>query len=326
MEMNSPFEPSQIRPWHGPAPDERQVWLLRACLAPLDEARRSWRCWREQCDFDHESSVSHELASLAAFRLAEQAGDCSIALRSRGLHRRSWFLSQLALEATGRIAESCQAESGTLLARGDLAMALIGPTFKGRPFPIRSLRFALAEGGTDQGALQALLAADAGVAGGALNTGLLRLEKSAASSWLWEASQVAQAPYSSLRVLPLPLLLAELVASNWRWGPSGGLRWVLELVRALEEAPDPDALAAGIVTASVRLGSIAALQAATETLAPLLPSCSLESLTVRLKGVPISRRSLWRLKATTAPPSSWQHRSLRLLDQLRTHMNHGGMW
>jgi hypothetical protein len=317
-ESRQAFDPALIRQWNGPVPDEEQFWLLDTCLAPLEDAQRFWWRWREQCDFIHESSVSHELASLAVLRLGERAGNCSIALRSMGFYRRSWFLSELAIKSAARIAEVALTDVGPLLVRGDLAMKLLGPTFEGRAFPVRSLKFAVAPHARGQ---QILLAEREKLASAMLRTDLIRIEFSRAARWMMEASQAAPDPYANLRVLPLPLMLADLVASNWRWGPPGGLRWVLELVMAMEQAPDPDALASAIVDASIRLGSVPALQATTETFAFLSAGRVFESLQFRLKGVPTSRRSRWRLNAITASPLSWQHRSLRMLNKLQSHLN-----
>jgi hypothetical protein len=317
-EPRQAFDPALIRQWNGPVPDSEQFWLLDACLAPLEDAQRFWWRWRERCDFFHESSVSHELASLAVLRLGERAGNCSIALRSMGFYRRSWFLSELAMQSAARIAEVALADAGPWLVRGDLAMKLLGTTFEGRAFPVRSLRFAVAPRARRQ---QILLAEREKLAAAKLRTDLIRIEVTPAARWIMEASQAAPDPYANLRVLPLPLMLADLVASNWRWGPPGGLRWVLELVKAMQQAPDPDALATSIVDASIRLGSVPALQATTETFAFLSAGRVFESLRLRLRGVPTSRRSRWRLRAITSSPFSWQHRSLRMLDQLRYPLN-----
>jgi hypothetical protein len=317
-EPRQAFDPALIRQWNGPVPDGDQFLLLDTCLAPLEDAQRFWRRWREQCDFYHESSVSHELASLAVLRLGERAGNCSIALRSMGLFRRSWFLSELAMQSAARIAEVALTDVGPLLVRGDLAMKLLGPSFEGRAFPVRSLRFAVAPRARGQ---QILLAEREKLAAAKLRTNLIRIEVSPAARWMMEVSQAAPDPYTNLRVLPLPLMLADLVASNWRWGPPGGLRWVLELVMAMEQAPDPDALATAVVDASIRLGSVPALQAATEIFSYLSAGQVFETLRLRLRGVPTSRRSRWRLKAITASPVSWQHRSLRMLDQLSFRLN-----
>lgn len=317
MEPRQTFDPARIRQWNGPAPTDDQLCLLEACWAPLDEAQRLWWRWRQRCDFEHESPVSHELASLAALRLGERAGHCTIALRSKGLYRRDWLLSQLAMESTLRLTEMPQLAGLPLIVRGDLAMLLLGPTFEGRAFPVRCLRFALAPQPHRQ---KKLLGARKDLEVATRRTDLLRIEVAPAPRWLLKASQVAPAPYTNLRVLPLPLLLADLVASNWRWGPPGGLRWVLELVQALEQAPDPDALAEEIVAGSIRMGSVPALQATIQAFGTRSAAQCFEPLRLKLKGVRASWRSHWRIKAMTAPPRAWQHRGVRMLDQLRTRL------
>ena len=107
---------------------------------------------------------------------------------------------------------------------------------------------------------------------------------------------------------------------NWCWDPPGRLRWVLELIESLKQAPDPEALADGIVLAAFELGSLAALRAAIDDLATLTGSQALEPLSRRLKGLHLSRRSRWRLHVVTGAPTSLQRRSMRLLNQLRMRL------
>ena len=308
-----------IQPWHGPAPQAPQRWLLEACLAPPDVAGRAWQQWLEQADFDQTDAASHELASLAVLRLGAAAGDGSVVQRCRGLQRRAWVVSQLGLDVASQVAAACRDRGETMLARGDLAISLLGVSFMGRPWPVRALSFGAAPGGNS-------LAKDLGVvvgesvAGDLLRNGRLPIECRRSPRPLWKHALPAPEPWEGLRVPSMGWLLADQVTVNWCWNPPGRLRWVLELIESLKQAPDPEALADGIVFAADQLGSLAALRAAIDDLATLTGSQALESLGRRLSGLVLSRRSRWRLHAVTAPPTSLQRRGLWLLDQLRSRL------
>ena len=308
-----------IQPWHGPAPQAPQRWLLEACLAPPDVAGRAWQQWLEQADFDQTDAASHELASLAVLRLGAAAGDGSVVQRCRGLQRRAWVVSQLGLEVAAQVAAGCRDRGETMLARGDLAMSLLGVSFMGRPWPVRGLSFGAAPGGNS-------LAKDPGVvvgesvAGDLLRNGRLLIECRRSPRPLWKHALPAPEAWEGLRVPSMGWLLADQVTRNWCWEPPGRLRWVLELIESLKQAPDPEALADGIVLAASQLGSLAALRAAIDDLATLSGSQALEPLGRKLRGLHLSRRSRWRLAAVTAAPTSLERRGLRLLDQLRTRL------
>ena len=308
-----------IQPWHGPAPQAPQRWLLEACLAPPDVAGRAWQQWLEQADFDQTDAASHELASLAVLRLGAAAGDGSVVQRCRGLQRRAWVVSQLGLDVAAQVAAACRDRGETMLARGDLAMSLLGVSFIGRPWPVRALSFGVAPGGNSLARDPSVVVGE-GVAGDLLRNGSLPIECRRTPRPLWKHALPAPEPWEGLRVPSLAWLIADQVTVNWCWDPPGRLRWVLELIEFLKQAPDPDALADGIVLAATQLGTLAALGAAIDDLATLPGSQALEPLGGRLRGLPQSRRSRWRLYAVTAPPASLQRRGLRLLDQLRTRL------
>jgi hypothetical protein len=308
-----------IQPWHGPAPQAHQRWLLEACLAPSDAAVRAWQQWLEHVDFDQTDAASHELASFAVLRLGAAAGDGSVVQRCRGLQRRAWVVSQLGLEVAAQVAAGCRDRGETMLARGDLAMSLLGVSFMGRSWPVRALSFGVAPGGNSLAKHPIALVGD-GVAGDVLRNGRLSIGCRRSPRPLWKHAQPAPKPWEGLRVPPLPWLLADQVTLNWCWDPPGRLRWVLELIDSLKQAPDPEALADGIVLAASQLGSLAALRAATDDLATLSGSQALEPLGRKLRGLHLSRRSRWRLAAVTAEPTSLERRGLRLLDQLRTRL------
>jgi hypothetical protein len=307
------------QPWYGPSPHAPQRWLLEACLAPPEIAVRAWQQWLEHADFDQTEAASHELASLAVLRLGAAAGDGSVLQRCRGLYRRAWVISQLGLDVAAQVASACRVRGEVLLARGDLAMTLHGVSFMGRPLPVRALSFAAAPGGSSL-AKDPIAAVGESVAGDVLRNGRLPIECRRSPRPLWRHSLPAKEPWVGLRVPPLPWLLADQVTRNWCWDPPGRLRWVLELIESMKQAPDPDALADGIVLAAFELGSLAALRAAIDDLATLPGSEALEPLGRRLKGLHLSRRSRWRMHVVTSAPMSLQRRGLRLLDRLRTRL------
>lgn len=310
-------EPTQS--WHGPAPHPPQRWLLEACLAPPEGAVLSWQRWLQHVDFDQTDSASHELASLAVLRLGVAAGDGSVVQRCRGLQRRAWVVSQLGLEVAAQVAAGCRDRGETMLARGDLAISLLGISFMGRSWPVRALSFGASPGGNSLANDPGVVVGD-GVAGDLLRNGKIPMECRRSPRPLWKHALPAPEPWGSLRVPPLPWLLADQVTRNWCWEPPGRLRWVLELSESLKQAPDPEALAEGIIHASSQLGSLAALRAAIDDITTLTGSQVLEPLGRRLRGRQLSRRSRWRLHAVTAPPTSLQRRGLRLLDQWRTRL------
>lgn len=303
------FNPERIRPWQGPIPDSGQLMLLEACLAPRDLAGQAWRRWLATADFDHENPVTHELAAYAVLRLGSEAGDGAEARRCLGLFRRAWFLSQLGQEAALRVARASGEAAWRLMVLGDLAMALTGPSFAGRIFPVRSLGFGTSPWWGRRN--RAAITAAAGGAGGrALRTGRLGIVCHPAPRVLWSASEPAPGPYASLRVPPLPLLVAELVRRNWCRHPSGGLRWVLELVTVMDQSADPDALAEAIVRASARLGSLRTLATVLDVLSPLSAGSPLEPLQVCLgnRGASSSCMRLRALIDTPFLPRRSRHR------------------
>ena len=308
-----------IQPWHGPAPQLPQRWLLEACLAPPDAAVRAWHQWLQHVDFDQTDAAGHELASFAVLRLGVDAGDGSVVQRCRGLQRRAWVVSQLGLEVAAQVAAACRDRGETMLARGDLAMSLLGVSFMGRPWPVRALSFGVAPGGNSLAGDPSAVVGE-GVAGDLLRNGRLPIECRRSPRPLWKHALPAPELWEGLRVPPLPWLLADQVTRNWCWDPPGRLRWVLELIESLKQAPDPEALADGIVLAAFELGSLAALRAAIDDLATLTGSQALEPLSRRLKGLHLSRRSRWRLHVVTGAPTSLQRRSMRLLNQLRMRL------
>ena len=252
-------------------------------------------------------------------RLGAAAGDGSVVQRCRGLQRRAWVVSQLGLEVAAQVAAACRDRGEMLLARGDLAMLLLGVSFMGRPWPVRALSFGVAPGGNSLARDPSAVVGES-VVGDLLRNGRLLIECRRSPRPLWKHALPAPEPWEGLRVPPLPWLLADQVTRNWCWDPPGRLRWVLELIESLKQAPDPEALADGIVLAADQLGSLAALRAAIDDLATLTGSQALEPLGRRLSGLVLSRRSRWRLHAVTAPPTSLQRRALWLLDQLRSRL------
>ena len=192
-----------IRPWHGPAPQGPQRWLLEACLAPPDAAVRAWQLWLQNVDFDQTDAASYELASLAVLRLGGVAGDGFEAQRCRGLQRRAWVVSQLELDVAAQVAAACRNSGETMLARGDLAMSLLGVSYMGRPWPVRSLSFGVAPGG-HRLALDSIAVLGEGVAAELLRNGRLSIEFRRSPRPLWNHAQAAPEPWEGLTVPPLP--------------------------------------------------------------------------------------------------------------------------
>jgi hypothetical protein len=122
-----------------------------------------------------------------------------------------------------------------MLARGDLAISLLGVSFMGRPWPVRALSFGAAPGGNS-------LAKDLGVvvgesvAGDLLRNGRLPIECRRSPRPLWKHALPAPEPWEGLRVPSMGWLLADQVTRNWCWEPPGRLRWVLELIESLKQA------------------------------------------------------------------------------------------
>ena len=136
--VTGPDAPGAIG-WRGPVPAFRQRLLLAACLAPEPAAQSAWEEWLAGGDFDREDPASYELASLAVSRLGLLAGNGSEANRCRGVSRRAWFLSEIAIAAAARLRQTALGLGLEATAVGDVASSSAGLRVAGKPFPVRSI-------------------------------------------------------------------------------------------------------------------------------------------------------------------------------------------
>jgi hypothetical protein len=315
------FDPDRLRIWHGPAPEPRHALLLKACLASPEIARPAWQQWVRQCDFDHEDAASHELAAFAVLRFGEEVPAGPLVSRSRGWFRRSWFLSQLALQALEGIACLARRRGEPLIVCADAAVALRGTTFSGHPFPVRSLHLRAAAT-TSYSCEELRAAVTARPAWQALRSGQLRLgfdhpRRREVSPPL---TQSAPAPFDGLLVPETASLLVELMAANWRWHPPGQLRWVLELAAALEQGEPGATQPCLLMEVARRWGRLAAVQQAGACFVALELGDPLEQIGRAAAPLRVPRQQRWRLRGATEPPGSPWARGLRLFERARSRL------
>jgi hypothetical protein len=310
------FDPAALRHWSGPRPDAGHTQLLEACLGEPAEALQAWNRWVSETDFDHADGASHELAALAVQRLGAAAGSGSIAIRSRGLARRAWSLSVLALDAAGQIAGFCRSRSLRPVVIADLATHGGPARFAGQPFPVRAIDLLLP-------ARDRRLLADwldpglTGVAGAAFRNRSLpirlhALRRRDGTRAFLESSMPGIHPGLWQ---PEPAARLELmVVMNWRRDPPGRLRWLVELGAVMRAADDPSALSEAIVACSGRRGTTRLLREAMAVASALPGGGALLPLRHRLDQTPDPFRShLYTLAAkfsTSALVSRWRRRVL----------------
>lgn len=258
------FDPAAIRRWQGPHPDAGQTRLLMACMGEPEPSMQAWNRWVSETDFDHEDGASHELAALAVQRLGPMAGSCSIATRSRGLARRAWSLSVLALDAAGQIGAFCRSQALHAVAIADLATHGGGALFAGQPFPVRALHLLLPA--RDRRQLASWLEAGlSGLAGTAFRNRILLIRLHALRRRDGTATLLERCRpgiHSGLLVPETAAQLELLVEMNWRRHPPGGLRWLVELAAVIRTADDPVALGRAVVACSERRATTVALREA----------------------------------------------------------------
>ena len=316
----SVFDPDRLHLWHGPAPEPRHALLLKACLASPEIARPAWQQWVRQCDFDHEDAASHELAAFAVLRFGDEVPAGTLASRSRGWFRRSWFLSQLAPQALEGIACLARQRGMPLIVCGDAAVALRGTTFHGHPFPVRSLQLRSPAAAASFSSEELLSAVTARPAREALRSGQLRLvlDHPHGRRNAHPLTLAASAPFDGLLVPEPASLLVKLMGSNWRWHPPGQLRWVLELAASLEQGDrgecDPDQL----IEIARRWGSLAAILQAGACFVALGLGDPLEQIGRATARLQVPRRQRWALRGAVSPPGSTWSKGLRLVERARS--------
>lgn len=79
-------------------PDERQQWLLEACLLEDEaRARESLAAWSRHVDIDHLDSGSYRLLPLLWRRLARIGPGHPSHDRLKGVYRRTWYANQISI-------------------------------------------------------------------------------------------------------------------------------------------------------------------------------------------------------------------------------------
>jgi hypothetical protein len=271
--------------WLGPIPAFRQRLLLAACLAPEPAAQSAWAEWLAGGDFDREDPASYELAALAVSRLGLLAGNGSEANRCRGLSRRAWFLSEIAIAAAARLRQAALGLGLEATAVGDVASSSAGLRFAGKPFPVRSIEVHV-PGATRSDLRRLSAAAMQGTADEAIRSRRLSLILRTSSRFPDPATPAGR--------------IVWLASRNWCRFPPGRLRWILEILANVRAASDVPSLAAGIEGHARRLGTMAAVVEAMKFMTDSgLDEGALAPLLERLTAGPIpvtSRARLWLAK------------------------------
>ncbi len=239
-----------LRRWEGPNPSDLHRLLLAACLESENAtALAAWDEWLSRSDLDIEDPASVELAGLAVRRLGAAAGDCSVAVRSRGWNRRAWYMSELCLEVADKVLDVSRQRGVKVLALGDVATMWAGYRFSGRAFEVRRVEFRLLGNHRSEAAAFRQLPLS-GSAEQAMRNGKVSLVIHpggirSATPRFHRASDGKLIPDTAAHI-------ARLAAWNWRPAPPGRLRWIVEILAALETEPDAVALGRAIGAAAAR--------------------------------------------------------------------------
>ena len=86
-------------------PTRSQEELLRAALAPPDEALAAWRRWRATGDFDTVDAGGYRLLPLIYRRLSAVAPDEPDVRVMKNVYRRAWYANQLLFKHAGDLIE-----------------------------------------------------------------------------------------------------------------------------------------------------------------------------------------------------------------------------
>jgi len=292
-----------------PGADERQRLLLKACLAPQDDALAAWCEWVSRSNPDLEDAASMELATYAAALFVDRAGDGSNERRCRSLSRRTWYASQLALDAAYRIGTACRRFGIQAIAAGDLATYLAGHQFAGQPFAVRSVDIEVPI--TARSCIPVLLeAALHGAAREAMQS--LRLLVSirpvdCPNGWMDSLHQAAVPPGKhdewTIYVRDPASRIIELATTNCSSTPPGRLRWILELVTIANDFASPQ-LAPAVAAAALSLKGVAEARHVLPLIAGLPGGEVVEPLSAAVSTLPVRARSRCRVWLRNQPPHS----------------------
>ena len=279
-------------PWDARTPTDLHRLLFAACLDDEDAAEDAWHEWLGRCNFDYEDPASIELAALAVSRLGPAAGQGSEASRCRGWNRRAWYLSEFALEVAETLQEESERRGLRAVGFGDLATHAAGCRFAGRVFPVRRVEFEIS--GARRSDLEALrLVSLPESVAEVMQSGKLVVEirrrpgRSAMN--LRPAVDWTKTPDAGAHI-------ASLASRNWRKHPAGHMRWILEILAALQQAPDPAVLASAVVAAARREGTTTEVIAALRLVASLPDGQMTAPTLAALESAPaqpFSRAHLW---------------------------------
>jgi hypothetical protein len=290
------MHPGHLSPkqWDARTPTDLHRLLLAACLEPQDAAAEAWREWLARCDFDYEDPASIELAALAVGRLGAAAGDSSEASRCRGWNRRAWYLSEFAVEAAETLRAASDRRGMSVVGVGDLATHMAGYRFSGRAYPVRRVEFEVS--GASRSDLEALKRVSLpGSVAEVIRARRLMLTINGAS--VWSVANTRRVT-SSLAIPDAGAHVAWLASKNWRKHPQGCLRWILEILTIVQDAPDPAGLGPGVVAAAGLEGTTGAVKAALRLIRSVPGGEAVSPMLEALENAPVSpfsriRRLLW---------------------------------
>ena len=106
-------------------PREQQELLLRAALAPPDEAAAAWSEASGVVDVDTLDGRSHDLLPLLYRALADGGVEDPWLPRLKGVYRRTWYANQLLLRRAARAVSALSAEGIDALVLGGAALGLL---------------------------------------------------------------------------------------------------------------------------------------------------------------------------------------------------------
>jgi len=106
-------------------PREREELLLRAAVAPPDQAAAAWRKASGLVDVETLDSRSHDLLPLLYRALADGGVEDPWLPRLKGVYRRTWYANQLLLRRLARAVSALSAEGIDAVVLGGGAVGLL---------------------------------------------------------------------------------------------------------------------------------------------------------------------------------------------------------